>query len=351
MADPVETNVQPAAPRNYSTAKRVSLWLKKVGEDSYKELGNIISPKLAMDIQELEHYSNRRGVRSRDRIEIGQIKGSLNFQLDECNKRNLQNCFGGSEAAEASSVDVEEGNIFENPGGGQYVALNMEGIKAGSIIVEDTAEEGTPVVYTEDSLATDTTEDTAGGTWNNTTDPLNVVAATYPTVAAKGVGALIKVEDEVMRITAVGTNVTLSRGELGTTPAAHANGVSIFTSDGTNDYAMDLTGGRIYILTDGDLDDETTVPEFHSQWAKTVTTEAFQTFDGTPIRGAAKLQVLTPKGLRAVILLPSVTIKNDGDLDFGTGETWIAFPMQMEVLADGRGSLGTFHIIDQDQAL
>ncbi len=350
MTDPLDTNVESAAVRNASTAKRVSLWFKKTGEALYRELGNIISPKLAMDIQELEHFSNRRGQRTRDRIEIGQIKGNLAFSVDECNKRNLQNCFGGSEEAAADSVDVMEGGIFENLGGGELIDLLGMG-DINDPLVESTNEEATKTTYESDPLSTDSTDDTAGGDFTNTTDPLTILAATYPAVAAKGVGGLIKVEDEIMRITEVGTDVTLARAQLGTVAASHADGTSIYTSAGSKTYVADLTNGKVYILTDGPAADPDDVPEFHIQWSKTVTTEKFQVFDGTPIRGSAQLQVLTPKGLRAVITMPSVTLKNDGDLTFGTGESWIEFPMQMEVLADGTGSIGSMHVIDADQTV
>ncbi len=344
--DPVETNVQPAAVRNASTAKRVSLWLQKGSEDRYIELGNIISPKLAMDIQELEHYSNRRGARSRDRIEIGQIKGSMKFSVDECNKRNLLHVFGGSDEAAASTVAVEEGNIFENPGVGQDIDVLMTGV--ANVIVEDTAEEGTPVTYDEDVMDTDTTDNAAGGTWANTTDPLTVVAATYPNMPTTP-GALIKVEDELMAVVSASTNIVLARAQLGTVAASHANGTDIFKESGADDYV--LGDGKLRIVVGSALADPDDVPEVHIQFTKTVETEKFQMFDGTPITGKAKLQVLTPKGLRAVITLPRVTIKNDGDVDLGTGETWIAFPMQMEILADSTGSLGDFHLINQDQVL
>src|SRR3990167_6231938 len=68
-------------------------------------------------------------------------------------------------------------------------------------------------------------------TGNNTTDPLSIVAATYPNVPT-GVGSLIRVENEIMRVTATGASLTLARAQSGTAAAMHANALDIFDGDG-----------------------------------------------------------------------------------------------------------------------
>ena len=89
-------------------------------------------------------------------------------------------------------------------------------------------------VYEIEIVNTDSTNDTAGGEWNNTTNPLTLAEAldTYPDVDFE-VGRLIRVENEIMRVSSVdGTDVTLLRGQSGTTTAAHADAQSIFQGDG-----------------------------------------------------------------------------------------------------------------------
>jgi len=75
----------------------------------------------------------------------------------------------------------------------------------------------------------DTTQDTSGGVFNNTTDPLSDI-----TISSHGcvIGDFIKIEDEVMCVTRVDSSsvVHLRRGAAGTTTAAHANGISIYRS-------------------------------------------------------------------------------------------------------------------------
>ena len=84
----------------------------------------------------------------------------------------------------------------------------------------------------------DSGDDTAGGLWNNITDPLTVAmpSATYPVIGVGGtdpltVGEYIYIGTELLLVTVIaGNNVTFARGQLGSTTAAHADAVSIFNS-------------------------------------------------------------------------------------------------------------------------
>jgi hypothetical protein len=346
MTSPLVANVKPGDSRNYGVAKRASLWFNPASDGSdagWSEFGNLVDLSAVPDITELEHESDRRGARTRDRIEIAQVKLNLKLKLDEIAGSNLLKAFGGSAGRTASTAILKDGKIASNRAGGG-TALASLGTTLATVIVRSPNEEGMVTTYDAETFATDSMDDTAGGTFNNTTDPITVVAATYPGMPT-AVGTLIKIENEILRVDATGANLTLSRGALGTTPAAHANGVSIFIT-GVGDYAVNLATGIIYVLVDGALADGTTVPEFHVYWTKSVATEKFQVFDGTPIRGQAQYQILTANGPRVVITLTNVTIKNDGDLTFGTGEKWIEMPLQLEALADSSGVIGYFHIID-----
>ncbi len=348
MTSPLIENVRPADPRNPSVAKRASLWWLPFGqtaESQWTEFGTIIDGALAPAIAYLEHYSNRRGAKTRDRIEISEVKADFKFKLDEVSSSNLAKIFGASADKAASTAVLRDGANFDNPGGGLSIALPAGSVSLDGVIVRSTNEEGVVTTFDEDTLSTDTTDDTAGGTWNNTTNPITIVAASYPGTPT-AVGSLIKVENEILRVSAFGGgNITLQRAQVGTTAAAHANGVSIF-KDAGNDYVPDLTNGSIYILPAGDLNSASTVPQVHNHWWKTVATEKVQIFDGTPIRGKAQLIVLTKNGLRITATFNSVVITNDGDITFGDGSKWIECGLKMECLADGTGSLGDLHRID-----
>jgi hypothetical protein len=85
-------------------------------------------------------------------------------------------------------------------------------------------------VYEVSPVATDTANNTANGDFNNTTPELTVVdyVGSYP-AAPTAVGALIRIENEIMEVIAkYGPNVVLRRGVSNTTIATHADALDIF---------------------------------------------------------------------------------------------------------------------------
>lgn len=265
MTSPLVTNVKAGDSRNYGVAKRASLWFNLASDGSdagWEEFGNLVDLSAVPDISELEHESNRRGARTRDRIEISQVKLDLKFKVDEVAASILMKAFGGQGGKGASTVTLRDSKIVANPGGGNSLA--SIGTSLATVIVRSTNQEGAVTTYT------------GGGT----------------------------------------------------------------------DYSVNLTTGVISIIASAALDSIVTVPEIHVYWTKSVATEKFTLFNGTPIRGQAQYQVLTESGARIVITLTNVTIKNDGELTFGTGEKWIEMPLSLEALADSSGVLGYFHVID-----
>lgn len=88
-------------------------------------------------------------------------------------------------------------------------------------------------VYEVDIINTDSGDNTAGGSFNNVTDPLTVDMTAYVGIDAVLVaGDLIRIETEYLRVTLVaGHDYTFERGACGTTPAAHGDAVDIFISD------------------------------------------------------------------------------------------------------------------------
>ena len=353
MASPLLSNVRPADKRNYQTAKRASFWFRKAGltgEANFTELGNLIDPAKRVVQELLEHYSNRRGQRSLDRTDLVSQKLELDFSVDELTIETLVRAFGGNDAGKsAGSVKVRDGAIYTNPGVLEEITLKMQGINGDDVVVRETKLEGTPTTYDVDPLTTDTADNTAGGDFNVLTNPLSIVAATYPGVVAT-VGALIKVEDEIMKVSAVGGgNITLERGALGTTIAMHANALDIYETAGTNDYVVDETNGKVYIILGSALAVPGDVPEVHVQYTKTVTTEKCALFDGITLRGEAQFQILTKNGSRLVWVLPDVEIRNNGDVAMGSGQDWLRIPLKVNVLADEDGDFGEVHLIDARQ--
>lgn len=345
-------NLRNGDKRNYQTAKKASFWFRKeglTGEENFEELGNLIEPSKRIIQEILEHFSNRRGQRSMDRSELVSQKLELDFSIDEITMSNLVKIFGGNDAGKsASTVKVREGRVATNPGGGVLLDLKMLGINADDVVVRSPNQEGAVVTYTADPLTTDTGENTESNDFNNVTSPLTVVGAvaTYALITF-AVGQIFKLGSEILIVTGIsGNDVTFARGQLGTTNAVHANGVDILTSGGTADYVVDATNGKIYILIDGDLDDDSTAPEVHVQWTKTVATEKCALFDGKTLRGEGFFQILTKSGARLVWDLPEIEIRSNGDVALGTGQDWIRLPVKVNVLADEDGDFGEVHVIN-----
>ncbi len=104
-------------------------------------------------------------------------------------------------------------------------------------------------VYRVDVIATDSTDLTAGGVWNNTTDPL-VVDCTGMAIASLGVGDLIRIENEILKVTAIDgatDEYTFARGRCGTVAAAHDDGETIYIS--ATPGMLDVPIGMISAMT------------------------------------------------------------------------------------------------------
>ena len=136
-------------------------------------------------------------------------------------------------AAEVNTLDgisattAQLNSLAQNPGARAFGVLRVAGNVADGEQVEIGAD-----VYEVEVVNTDSTDNTADGSWDNVTDPLTVDLAAYTNVdGVIGVGDLIRIEDEIMKCTAIdGTEHTFSRGRSNTAAAAHADGDDIYIS-------------------------------------------------------------------------------------------------------------------------
>ncbi len=166
MAQPTALeNVHASDPRNYQVPARVCLFFLKKGGlvADWLDLGNIISPAIAPTIDRLDHFSNRRGERVKDKSIISQRQAQLNFTLDEINRENLRLLFGSSAAPVVDATIVPFSRIFANPGGAGVINLGQLLLEAiGTEVVRNTRQElpGTPFI----GGGTDYTYDPAAGT-------------------------------------------------------------------------------------------------------------------------------------------------------------------------------------------
>lgn len=118
---------------------------------------------------------------------------------------------------------------------------------AANVVDGQTVTIGTDV-FEVDIINTDSTDDTAGGDFNNTTDPITIDTTTYTNLATVVLGNLLRVENEILKVTNVHFQyLTLARGRCGTTAAAHANGQNIYTSNAAP--ASNIPVGLVTTLT------------------------------------------------------------------------------------------------------
>ena len=145
MAD---ANLRTADPRNYQLPGRVSVWFRKTGSSDvkdWKDLGNIIDPAINATIERLEHFSQRRGARAKDRTLISERSATLNFSIDEINRHNLQFAFGQTEEGTSDTFIVNENKTLTNPGAGQD--LDLGDVDISNVVVRTIELEGTPTVF------------------------------------------------------------------------------------------------------------------------------------------------------------------------------------------------------------
>lgn len=131
-----------------------------------------------------------------------------------------------------------------HPAGGLVGVLELR----ANVVDGETVTIGTDV-YQIDIINTDSTDNTAGGDWNNLTDPLTVDCTGFA-ILALGVGDLLRIENEIMKVTAIDPatdEYTFARGRCGTAPAAHADAVDIYISDVPG--MLDVPIGMVTTLT------------------------------------------------------------------------------------------------------
>jgi hypothetical protein len=325
---------------NYRATTKMQIWLRPKESSAAADwltLGNIVSFSHNVENQSLEHFSNYLGQRAKDREIITERKLSLEFVIDELNMANLKLIHGfGFGAATSSTKDKKFDRTVKNPGGGVSISLGKTGIK--NVIVRSVSL-GTDVTYVEDTLETDSTENTAGGDWNNVTSPLTITDAVvdYPGITFE-VGLFLKIQNEILKVTAVdGNDVTFARAQLGTMAAVHADGEDIFVS-GSGDYVEDLTNGVVVPVLDGDLENPGTVASIHIFFEQQVNVSKFEMYPGDTIECEAQVQfddeIEGP--------FQGCFLKNNGPIDLGDGSDTRKVSLTLEIAVDADGTFGDY---------
>jgi hypothetical protein len=128
-----------------------------------RELGNIVGDSVSIDREsdEIEHFTNKSGIRRKDKIFTVEENAQIDFEIDEINVDNLRYFFKGAaisnvSAGTASITDQKETSLVE-----EFVSVEKPGLTAV------TARQFVDNVFLDDNgtfLDHSVEADTAGGT-------------------------------------------------------------------------------------------------------------------------------------------------------------------------------------------
>lgn len=91
--------------RNYQIGKSI-ISFKKDGDTAFRDLGNCPSADFTPDLESLEHFSSREGVKSRDKTVVVSKKGTVKLTLDEWTARNLAMALLGDVDTDSDGLEV-----------------------------------------------------------------------------------------------------------------------------------------------------------------------------------------------------------------------------------------------------
>ena len=147
----VSMNNQSPDVSNYQVGKGV-VYFDKFDEDGVKtgelDLGNDPTFSLNLNVEELEHFSSRKGLKEKDKIAVISASIEGKFTLDEINKENLQLAFMGNDITHLTQVGASVTNESVTAHVGKYSSFTYRKITDGSVTVTDSTGATT---YNEDT--------------------------------------------------------------------------------------------------------------------------------------------------------------------------------------------------------
>lgn len=103
---------------------------KKDGDVAYRDLGNVTSMTLTPEVETLEHFSSREGVRKRDVLIVLEQKMAVSIVMEEFTANNLaMMVYGSVDEAAVGGPTVEIFGISQVKGALRFVGTNDYGPK------------------------------------------------------------------------------------------------------------------------------------------------------------------------------------------------------------------------------
>ena len=157
---------------NYQVGKGIVSFMQD-GDTEYRDLGNVSALSITADIETLDHFSSRSGVKSKDRSIILSKGATLNMTMDEVTARNV--------------ALMTAGTIDEEAVGGAEVELFAQNAINGALRFTGTNEVGPKVTMDlpRVSFKPDGDLDFISDEWNEMEATAEVLQATEGELAGK----------------------------------------------------------------------------------------------------------------------------------------------------------------------
>jgi hypothetical protein len=113
---------------NYYSGKGIVSFKPESGAD-FIDLGNVPEITFEFEVERLDHFSSRTGVRNRDKSVVIQKTGIATLLLDEWTAHNVGLAFLGAAVVNAGEASINIGELSETRGTLKFVGMNDIGPK------------------------------------------------------------------------------------------------------------------------------------------------------------------------------------------------------------------------------
>lgn len=319
---------------NYTLGKGVIFFNRRNEDGSYageRDLGNATELTVSIEVEKLDHYSSRGGLRAKDKSVIAEIAPTLSFTLDEFDPENVALLFMGTtnEVSQSSSYVTDEVVAIGEkdryyPLGNKFVGhyyLDVTDVAgtwtAGMTLTGGTSSATATVAYV---TPTRLYLFTITGTFQKN-ETITGSGSSPPTANVASDGqqfqyGFIVVKNEAGSVT-------------------YTYGVDYRVGDGsTSKQIVDGKLGRFYVMPDGAISANSNVKVSYQKAA--VTYKQVRMLETTSFEGQLRFVTDNPEGPNYELMVWNVAIAPEGDTGL-ISEEWATMSFTGEILKDETG--------------
>ena len=319
----------PASPNadNYTLGRGI-VYFDKLVSGAYegeRDLGNTSSFNISQDMEKLEHFSSRSGLKAKDKIVVTQITPGLGFSLDEINVENVALMFMGQVQSIVQAAADALTETLSVVTGNRFFALAVRKIGVWKLEYD-----GGTALFARDEVVT-------GGTSTATATVLRVVGdATSGTLYLKSITGTFD-DDETLTGDVLGDADVNGVAAFDATDLAISDAAANTTFyDKTTDFVVDADTGRVKIVKDGAIDVAAAAVDVEYA-CEAATYTKVQAFKETSIEGRLRFVPDNPVGNNLECNFHRVNLTPGGEAAL-IGDEWQAFEFTGEILKDETGN-------------